>query len=85
MSEARAAEAEQSIGVQIAEYLGVGGLFNPELMEHEKVRDLVIDSGIETDRLNKRVTELEALLRWLDKKGGLGVDVHDAIRGLLNG
>lgn len=24
-------------------YLASGGLFNPELMEHDKVRDLVID------------------------------------------
>ncbi len=25
-----------------SEYLGAGGLFNPELMEHDKVRDMVI-------------------------------------------
>jgi hypothetical protein len=28
---------------RITEYLSVGGLFNPELMEHQKVRDLLID------------------------------------------
>ncbi len=28
---------------RITEYLAVGGLFNPECMEHEKVRDMVID------------------------------------------
>lgn len=28
---------------RIQEYLEVGGLFNPELMEHDKVRDLIID------------------------------------------
>lgn len=27
----------------ITEYLSVGGLFNPEAMEHDKVRDLLID------------------------------------------
>jgi len=27
----------------ITEYLSAGGLFNPELMDHEKVRDLLID------------------------------------------
>jgi hypothetical protein len=28
---------------RITQYLSVGGLFNPELMEHQKVRDLLID------------------------------------------
>jgi hypothetical protein len=28
---------------RITNYLGNGGLFNPEMMEHEKVRDLLID------------------------------------------
>lgn len=27
----------------INEYLAVGGLFNPELMEHKKVRDMLIN------------------------------------------
>lgn len=30
---------------RINSYLGAGGLFNPEYMEHEKVRDLLIDIG----------------------------------------
>jgi hypothetical protein len=29
---------------RITQYLSVGGLFNPELMEHQKVRDLLIDA-----------------------------------------
>jgi hypothetical protein len=28
---------------RITEYLSAGGLFNPELMDHDKVRDLLID------------------------------------------
>ena len=28
---------------RIREYLANGGLFNPELMDHEKVRDLLMD------------------------------------------
>jgi hypothetical protein len=28
---------------RINSYLGNGGLFNPELMDHEKVRDLMVD------------------------------------------
>ena len=27
----------------IQDYLGNGGLFNPECMEHEKVRDLILE------------------------------------------
>jgi hypothetical protein len=28
---------------RIQNYLGNGGLFNPELMDHDKVRDLMLD------------------------------------------
>ena len=28
---------------RINEYLSAGGLFNPEMMEHEKVRDMLIE------------------------------------------
>lgn len=28
---------------RIQSYLGNGGFFNPEFMEHDKVRDLIID------------------------------------------
>ena len=28
---------------RITNYLSLGGLFNPEMMEHEKVRDLLMD------------------------------------------
>lgn len=36
---------------KITEYLSVGGFFNPELMEHEKVRDLLIECRFELERL----------------------------------
>lgn len=36
---------EQELLDRIKDYLGNGGLFNPELMEHEKVRDLLVDLG----------------------------------------
>ena len=35
------------------EYLSSGGLFNPEMMEHDKVRDLIIDCRNEIERLRK--------------------------------
>jgi hypothetical protein len=35
-------QIEYLIG-RITEYLSAGGLFNPEFMEHQKVRDLLIE------------------------------------------
>jgi hypothetical protein len=36
-------EQPQELEKRISNYLSSGGLFNPELMEHEKVRDLIMD------------------------------------------
>lgn len=36
---------------KITEYLSAGGLFNPELMEHQKVSDLLIECRSELERL----------------------------------
>lgn len=33
---------KEELVVRINEYLGNGGLFNPEMMDHEKVRDLFL-------------------------------------------
>jgi hypothetical protein len=38
---------------RIQSYLSNGGLFNPELMEHEKVRDLILECKDELIELNK--------------------------------
>jgi len=38
---------------RINEYLITGGLFNPEFMDHSKVRDLLLDCREEIDRLSK--------------------------------
>ncbi len=43
---------------RITEYLEKGGLFNPELMEHCLVRDLLIDCRKEVDRLILRERSL---------------------------
>lgn len=37
------AQARKALEARITEYLSLGGLFNPEAMEHDKVRDLLID------------------------------------------
>jgi len=34
----------RDIASRITDYLSAGGLFNPELMDHQKVRDLLIDA-----------------------------------------
>ena len=36
-------EQAKKLSGRITEYLFMGGLFNPELMAHTKVRDLLID------------------------------------------
>lgn len=38
---------------RITDYLSCGGLFNPELMEHEKVRDLLLDCREELMELQR--------------------------------
>jgi hypothetical protein len=46
---------------RITNYLAAGGLVNPELMEHEKVRDLLIDCR---DELAKPEQEPVAWMDW---------------------
>lgn len=52
LAQAQAACAQLS--VRITDYLSCGGLFNPEAMEHDKVRDLLIDCR---DNFNGRKQE----------------------------
>lgn len=46
---------------RLTEYCLHGGLYNPELMQHEKVRDLLIDCRAEIKRLRLTDAEREAL------------------------
>ena len=41
---------QSNIDNRIINYLANGGLFNPELMEHDKVRDLLMDCYAELGR-----------------------------------
>jgi hypothetical protein len=50
-----------SASERITQYLSVGGLFNPELMEHAKVRDLLTDCRAELDEALRRIATLEML------------------------
>lgn len=45
----------------LTEYLLHGGLYNPELMQHDKVRDLLIDCRDEIARLRLTNAEREAI------------------------
>ncbi len=58
---------ENNVLELVDEYLRHGGLFNPELMNHERVRDMVI-------RLRDEVVSLRALLlSERDRKGGQAI------------
>ncbi len=52
---------------RITEYFAVGGMFNPELMEHEKVRDLLMDCRAGLDAHNAAIAAERARYR-LDKQ-----------------
>lgn len=62
---------------KIQNYLMSGGLFNPELMEHEKVRDMVMDCKKEITRL-KRALEIanEAIGKLSNSGDGSHKDKH---------
>lgn len=48
---------------KINEYLGNGGFFNPEFMEHEKVRDLLLECRSELERLVTKCDKQTMVLR----------------------
>lgn len=59
----------QTLDEQITEYLTLGGMFNPELMDHSKVREILIrcredlqdhhQQNLEIIRLRKEITRLK--------------------------
>jgi hypothetical protein len=51
----------------ITDYFGVGGLFNPELMEHDKVSNMV-------EMARAEITSLRAELEKAKKDGWISVD-----------
>jgi hypothetical protein len=51
----------------VRDYLSSGGLFNPELMDHQRTRDLIIECRDEIERLRAENNVLASLLTcWLD-------------------
>ena len=68
----------------LTEYLLHGGLYNPELMQHDKVRDLLIDCRDEIARLRLTDEEREAIKEGADALYGDGYDAEAAtLRTLL--
>lgn len=73
---------------RLTEYCLHGGLYNPELMQHDKVRELLIDCRDEIARLRLTDAEREAV-DWFSHFGrpqnGPVIGKHAAtLRGLLD-
>jgi hypothetical protein len=65
---------------RITAYLFGGGLFNPEMANHDAVRDLLIDSRTEIERL--RLTSAErTIIEWA--AASLPPGCHATLRELL--
>ena len=62
------------IGKRVTQYLEAGGLFNPEMMEHDKVRDLLIDCRDALTRLQDELHARDNLIGQL--KQALGKARH---------
>ena len=58
------------------EYLSSGGLFNPELMDHQKVSDLVIDCCDEIERLRK---ENNAQFKYIEAERSIRIKLDNEI------
>jgi hypothetical protein len=55
---------------RITNYLASGGLFNPELMEHQKVSDLLKDCREALIRLTKERDNLIEIVKMFDAEIG---------------
>ena len=72
---------------RINDYLSAGGLFNPELMEHEKVRELLLDCReeiMDLQRARDRYHMDRDIWKWRAEKAEAAwlCDEHEARRAL---
>lgn len=65
---------------RISAYLSGGGLWNPELANHDAVRDLLIDARAEVQRLRGVVEELRALVRHAAAQAETDEEERDILR-----
>lgn len=56
---------------KLTNYLESGGLFNPEAMDHDAVRDMIILARNEIEFLRKRIDSLENIS--IDRAVSLGL------------
>lgn len=47
---------------RIQEYLMLGGLWNPEMMEHDKVRDLIIEARDYIELQEEQINRLKEII-----------------------
>jgi hypothetical protein len=80
MSDQKHSDTSARLVLTITEYLSVGGLFNPEFMEHDKVRDLLIACRDELQRIHK----LEKALALLNSMVLSGEGHSDTSRQTFN-
>ena len=58
LAQAASVTPRTDICVRIMDYLSMGGLFNPELANHDEVRDLIIDCRNEIGAARAEIAEL---------------------------
>jgi capsule polysaccharide export protein KpsE/RkpR len=71
MARSQGGQAVSKASDLIEEYLSVGGLFNPEIMnqmQHDAVRDTLIIARDEIRGLEKRIKQLEETLEGVTDK-----------------
>jgi hypothetical protein len=61
---------------KITEYLSNGGYFNPELMEHDKVRDLLMDVREQLAVYAKAIMDKDAEIKKLTRMLNEAIDAH---------
>lgn len=60
---------------RVQDYLGNGGLFNPEMMDHDKVQRLIMDLSADRDRLREEIAAKDAEIQRLKKL--IGAEAYD--------
>lgn len=66
--EPSAPQEPSDLAARVREYLGNGGLFNPELMEHDKVRQLIMDLAARLAQADQALTEARTKLAEAEAK-----------------